>query len=452
MSLQFCPYCGKPRAAADATFCGYCGRSFDGSATNPAGPVSLVSTASAANATPPPIAASPYAPPPASSPPSSAYPAYPGYPTPAPAANYYGATVAPSAQPALPAMPVAGRKSAGVAIVLEWFVPGVGAMYAGAVGLGIGWLLGTYAWGLIASVMLLSTIREVNQPTPFAVAGQDYTPLIAVALILSALGIGWFVIRLLVVNEKIRAFNQRLAGGISTGASGQPGQANPFDGGRAASSGALALAVSILPQMLVLAGLLSSFYESLAQALFNDVLLGVATLLPFAFAVAIFRLPQTPWWRALIEVTAGIAIMQFVLLAGYIVIQALLVPDFRLSYTLLVNQPIQYVIFEFLLPVLIAAGSGLAIGLLYARWQTIRGHGAGGNNLLVAGIILAIGIVALLASDAAIVGTELRAPFSTLGAIETANSVLVIAISVGAILAAAFIMRARLVKLSAVRP
>jgi hypothetical protein len=415
VSLQFCQYCGKPRAAADATFCGYCGRSFGEAAAT------LTNLA-----------------PPASSPVS-----------PQPATNSYGGYAGAVATGGPYRVPLSGQKSAGLALVLEWLVPGVGAMYAGDVGLGVGWLLGTYAWGVVSVLLLLGTIQGANQSVFFQSSGVAFLPLVLTGLVIAALGIGWFVTRLLVVNGKIQAFNQRLAAGIASA----PGSAATFDGGRAASSVALALAVSIVVPLFLQGESLTLSFDSLAPLFFFELVAAVTSLVPFAFAIAIFRLPQVPWWRALLEVMAGLAIIQFALLLGSVVLRILRSADFSVSTILLSRFPIQYIVFEILLPVLLAAGVGLPIGLLFARWQNVRVRGTG-NSLLLAGAAVATGIVAYLALDASAVNAFLNL-FSNLftgypGAeafvvtVETVDSAVAIAIEAAVVLAAALIMRSRL--------
>jgi zinc-ribbon domain len=407
VSLQFCPYCGKPRAAADATFCGYCGRSFADAAATVANPA-----------------------------PPSGMPA-----SPLPAENSYGVYAGATGTPYR--APLSGQKSAGLALVLEWLVPGVGAMYAGDVGTGISWLFGTYAWGVISTLLLLGALQGANQPEFIQASGVAFLPVVLVSLVIAALGIGWFVTRLLVVNGKIQAFNQRLAAGIASA----PGSAATFDGGRAASSVALALAVSIVVPLLLQGGRLDLFFDSLAPLIFFEFLVGVASLVPFAFAIAIFRLPQVPWWRALLEVMAGLAIMQFALLLGSVVLRILRSPDFSVSTILLSRFPIQYIVFEILLPVLLAAGLGLPIGLLFARWQNVRVRGSG-NSFLLAGAAVVTGIVVYLALDAGALNALLGL-FSNLFpdaeaflvTVDTADAAATIAIKAAVVLAAALIMR-----------
>jgi hypothetical protein len=368
------------------------------------------------------------------------------------AENSYGAYAGATGTPYR--APLSGQKSAGLALVLEWLVPGVGAMYAGDVGIGVSWLFGTYAWGVISALLLLGAIQGANQPEFFQASGVAFLPVVVVSLVIAALGIGWFVTRLLVVNGKIQAFNQRLSAGIASA----PGSAATFDGGRAASSVALELAVSIVVPLLLQGGRLNLFFDSLAPLFLFEFMVGVASLVPFAFAIAIFRLPQVPWWRALLEVMAGLAIMQFALLLGSVVLRILRSPDFSLSTILLSRFPIQYIVLEILLPVLLAAGLGLPIGLLFARWQNARIRGTG-NSFLLAGAAVVTGIVVYLALDAGALNAFLGL-FSNLftgypGAeafvvtLDTAEVAATIAIRAAMVLAAALIMRSRLKRMEA---
>jgi hypothetical protein len=186
---------------------------------------------------------------------------------------------------------------------------------------------------------------------------------------------------------------------------------------------------------------------------FFEFMVAVASLVPFAFAIAIFRLPQVPWWRALLEVMTGLAIMQFALLLGSAVLRRVRSPDFSVSTILLSRFPVQYIVVEILLPVLLAAGLGLPIGLLFARWQNVRVRGTG-NSFLLAGAAVVTGIVVYLALDAGALNALLDL-FSNLftgypGAeafvvtVETADSAVTIAIEAAVVLAAALIMRSRL--------
>lgn len=221
----------------------------------------------------------------------------------------------------------------------------------------------------------------------------------------------------------------------------------PHDnGGRAASSAALALTLAALVPLFQLAAILPFFYNSLAQALVSEMLIGVATLLPFAFLVALFRLPQVSWWRAFIETLAGIAVMQLVLLVGYNAMSLLLVSGIHPSNLLVVMYPVQVIMLDYVLPGLFASGLGFAIALLFAPWPYVRGTGR--NGFLYASLGIVLGIVAHLTLNAILIKNEsglsvIHAPIFILG-----GHVVRLVIAVSAILAAALITPAQLFKVS----
>jgi TM2 domain-containing membrane protein YozV len=172
----FCPYCGKQVAAADAMFCEHCGRALPGATASDPNNVTQQGAIGAMSG---------------------------------------GSTVATATSARV--VVTTPTKSRGIAVLLELFIPGAGAMYLERVGLGIAWLAGSVIGGVIAIVAYNAAVQSamvgaaevVDCYAPNACSGVGETVTIGMAVII-CLSVAWFIVRCVLVSRYARMYNSRL--------------------------------------------------------------------------------------------------------------------------------------------------------------------------------------------------------------------------------------------------
>jgi hypothetical protein len=267
----------------------------------------------------------------------------------------------PAAAPGAP-----GPKSINRGLLLEFFIPGTGAAYAGRSSIGLGWWLGTVVGGLILALAVFIPINTLDALADNANNNAlNLFPATAIILVLGILAGSWLVARLLVVRDWIRTYNQRLMRG-GTPADSPAGDGLAFDGGRAISSAAAALAVSIF--ILMIGSLMRTFPP------FNP-LQTLAELIPPAFWLALVFLRQPASSRSTFgKVIIAVVVLDLMLVITSLALNALLIPGFVVSYLSGFSKHTLVVlgISAFALPVLVAGVAGYCIALFYASWQEVR--------------------------------------------------------------------------------
>ncbi len=299
-------------------------------------------------------------------------------------------------RPAPVIVPGTGRpKSYRRGLLLETFIPGTGAAYAGRSSMGLGWSLGTFIGGLLLCLAVFISINALDGLADNATEnGLSLFPAAAVVLVLGVLAGSWLAARLWVVRSWLRGYNQSLAAPAPVP---PPIARRPaFDAGRAISSTASALGLSVFVLMI---GSLLFINPPL------NPLQMLAELIPLAFWLALVHLRQpSSSLSAFGKVLAWIAVMALAIVLAGLTLDAVLIPGFTTSYLHLANLSPRTLLlaslYAYVLPVLLATGTGFSTALFFADWREVRRRVGGPaprpQRTLLYGILPLLGIIAFL--------------------------------------------------------
>ncbi len=189
---MFCSQCGTP-LKGDEIFCAECGAKVSTGASHVSQPVSSSHSSSLKDGYQQPSTTTP------SPSPAASYPHQPSHPRPPP--PY------PSAPQVLPPNPyvMPQRKEAWIAVLLSFFVPGLGQIYAGKVSRGVGFLL-LFFVGPIASFFLLFIPLLGFMASPTSMFGMIFMLLTVGSLVY----VGLYVWCLIDAYQQVEKYNQFL--------------------------------------------------------------------------------------------------------------------------------------------------------------------------------------------------------------------------------------------------
>lgn len=192
MPLQFCPFCGQAVVAGDAIFCANCGRAFPTTSTE--APGTAYGQTFASGGGPGSVAAAPVA----------------------------VATAAPQV------LIVRTLKSRGIAAVLEFFIPGTGAMYAGQVALGLLWLfvaLGLQVGGPAIVIKTASSAYDSSSypydPSYDTSTGPQFSgrylnsQRVNWLIVLGVLAVIWLIVRMVLATRLVDRVNRGMTSGVA---------------------------------------------------------------------------------------------------------------------------------------------------------------------------------------------------------------------------------------------